>query len=67
MCASVIRMTRSQAQPRDQVVPVRFTETGVATIDTNRKHLDRSEYLRQALAFAINHGFKVADKPKGTF
>jgi hypothetical protein len=45
------------------VVNIRFTAKGVEVIDDRRKYLDRSEYLRQALAFAIKQGFQVPDQP----
>lgn len=45
-------------QLRNNPVPVRFTDLGLLTINHERGQISRSEYIRQAVAFAINHGFK---------
>ena len=55
-------MTAHASQPRDTTVAVRFTENGVAKVDEMRGAWSRSEYIRQAVAFAVKHG-KVGPEP----
>ena len=42
---------------RTKQVNIRFTERGLRVLDEKRKQVPRSDYVRQALAYAIKMGF----------
>jgi hypothetical protein len=43
---------------RINIVPVRFTDIGLRTIDDERGQVTRADYIRQCVAYAITAKFK---------
>lgn len=46
------------SQPRAEMIAFRIGESGLAKVDEHRGAWSRSEFIRQALAYAVKKGLK---------